>query len=422
MDRIRRGRIPPEAQLDAPDWFAPINVDRVGPAGVPIVGRAVASHGQVGAWRIEYACGQDAPDSAFRQVPGAAGQGAATGELGRLSRSLLEGLADDCDGSVQNDAGRPFGPPRDPWPADPYPDPDPERHAFQIRLTVESAGDPRNFGVYRKTLFAYRDDGNRRGWPRPIGSRSQAGRLITGSAGRRRRGSWTSTATTGSTSCSGRPAGSSTRSTRAAAGRCPRSAPGPPVTTDPYPVARRHDLPGGVGAEPLEPVRAPAVGDLTGDGEPEIVATAGEHVYAWDRRGERLDGFPVRIRPRLSTPCVRGREKPCFDADDRLITRDNHIKRGFFGSAALADLDDDGRLDVVAGALDQHVYAWDGRGRPIDGFPAKLATDGAPGAEIVTSPAVADLDGDGGLEIVIATNEVLPGDPGEFDFPGLPQG
>ncbi len=421
MDRIRRGRIPPEAQLDAPDWFAPINVDRVGTAGVPILGRAVASHGQVGAWRVEYACGQDAPDSSFRQVPGAAGQGAATGELGRLSRGLLEGLADDCDGSVQNDAGRPSGRPGDPWPADPYPDPDPERHAFQIRLTVESGGDPRNFGVYRKTLFAYRDDGNRRGWPRPIGSRSQAGRLITGSGGetpprlvdldRDNRLDvllGTSGGELHALDARGRP--------------LPSFGGGAAVMTDPYPVARRHDLPGGVGAEPLEPLRAPAVGDLTGDGEPEIVATAGEHVYGWDRRGERLDGFPVRIRPRLSTPCVRGTEKPCFDADDRLITHDNHIKRGFFGSPALADLDDDGRLDVVAGALDQHVYAWDGRGRPLDGFPAKVATDGAPGAEIVTSPAVADLDGDGGLEIVIATNEVLPGDPGEFDFPGLPQG
>jgi hypothetical protein len=421
MNRIRRGRIPPEAQLDAPDWFAPINVDRLGPAGVPILGRAVASHGQVGAWRVEYACGQDAPESAFRQVPGAAGQGAASGELGRLSRSLLEGLADDCDGSVRGDAGRPSGRPGDPWPADPYPDPDPERHAFQIRLTVESAADPRNFGVYRKTLFAYRDDGNRRGWPRPIGSQSQAGRLITGSGGetaprlvdldRDNRLDvllGTSAGELHALDARGRP--------------LPSFGAGAPVTTDPYPVARRHTLPGDVGAEPLEPLRVPAVGDLTGDGEPEIVATAGEHVYAWDRRGERLGGFPVRIRPRLSTPCVRGTAKPCFDADDRLITHDNHIKRGFFGSPALADLDGDGRLDVVAGALDQHVYAWDGRGRPLNGFPAKVATDGASGAEIVTSPAVADLDGNGTYEIVIATNEVLPGDPGEFDFPGLPQG
>ena len=29
MERIDSGEIPPEAQLDAPDWFAPINVDRV---------------------------------------------------------------------------------------------------------------------------------------------------------------------------------------------------------------------------------------------------------------------------------------------------------------------------------------------------------------------------------------------------------
>src|SRR5439155_10033615 len=93
------------------------------------------------------------------------------------------------------------------------------------------------------------------------------------------------------------------------------------------------------------------------------------------------------------------------------ITSDNHIKRGFIGSPALADLDGDGRLDVVAGSLDQHVYAWDGAGNPLPGFPAKLASDGAAGAEIVTSPAIAQLDGQGPPEIVIATNEVVPGDP-----------
>ncbi len=421
MKRIRQDRIPPEAQLDAPDWFAPINVDRLGAAGVPIRGRAAAPHGQVGAWRVEYACGQDARDGSFQPVPGANGEGSASGVLGRLPRALLEQLADRCDGSVANDAGRPAGRVGDPWPADPYPDPDPERHAFQIRLTVQAADDPENFGVYRKTLFAYRDDGNRPGWPLPIGSESRPGRWVTGSGGetpprlvdldRDNRLDLllgTSGGELHALDARGRPLGSFGR--------------GGAVTTDPYPVARRHDAPGSIGSDPREPLRAPAVGDLTGDGEPEIVATAGEHLYAWDRHGRRLDGFPARIDPALSEPCVRGVEKPCFDTGDRFITQDNHLKRGFFGSPALADLDGDGRLDVLAGALDQHVYAWDGRGRPLDGFPARIATEGAPGAEIVTSPAVADLDGDEDQEIVIATNEVLPGDPDEFDFPGLPQG
>ncbi len=67
--------------------------------------------------------------------------------------------------------------------------------------------------------------------------------------------------------------------------------------------------------------------------------------------------------------------------------------------------------------MDQHVYAWDGGGDPLDGFPAKVSSDGADGAEIVNSPAIAQLDGTGPPEIVIATNEVIPGDPA---FPTSP--
>ena len=139
---------------------------------------------------------------------------------------------------------------------------------------------------------------------------------------------------------------------------------------------------------------------------------AGERVYAWDRHGDPLDGFPVRVDPALSEPCVDGVPKPCFNAADRAINEDNHIKRGFFGGTALADLDGDGRLDIVAGSLDQHVYAWDGDGNTLPGFPVELATDGTVGAEIVTSPAIAELDGDETPEVILATNEVIPGDPG----------
>ena len=70
------------------------------------------------------------------------------------------------------------------------------------------------------------------------------------------------------------------------------------------------------------------------------------------------------------------------------------------------------RLDVVAGSMDQHVYAWDGEGAPLPGFPVKLATEDVTGAEIVTSPAIAELDGDETPEVVLASNEVIPGDPG----------
>ena len=177
MARIKAGRIPPEAQLDAPDWFTPINVDRVPAEGVPVRGRARARGAGVGAWEIDIACGQDAADSTFQ--PLLTGNGAVDGAFGAIPKAKLSELASTCNGEVTADAGRPAGGAGTAWPADPYPDPDPERHTFQIRLTVHAAGDATNIGRYRKTLHAYADDGNLPGWPRAIGSGADASRYRT---------------------------------------------------------------------------------------------------------------------------------------------------------------------------------------------------------------------------------------------------
>ncbi len=406
-------RIPPEAQLDAPDWFTPINVDRVAPSGLQVRGRVAAPHSEdgVGAWELEYACGADALDSAFAPVPGASGAGPRNGLLGTLSKSLLDSLADTCDGSVANDFGRPVGAASDGnLPGDAYPEPDPERHSFQVRLTVHDAGDPSLIGRYRKTLFAYRNDGNLPGWPRPIGAGSNSTARITGSGGEVPPRLFD---LDGDNALDVVQPTSSGEIFVLDSGGVPLPSwnGGQPVHTLPLAVGASHGVPAATGGVPLETPRAPAIGDLDGDLAPDLVTAAGEHVYAWDRHGDALAGFPVRIDPALSDPCAPGAPHPCFDQGERAITSENHIKRGFFGGAALADLDDDGRLDVVAGSLDQHVYAWDGEGQSLPGFPAKLDSDDAPGAEIATSPAIAELDGEAPPEVVIATNEVISGDP-----------
>jgi hypothetical protein len=407
----RRTCIPPEAQIDAPDWFAPIDVGRVPTSGVKIEGYAAAPHfGDVGAWELEYACGQDAEDSQFKSVPGASGTGPVSGVLGTLPKSLLTNLADNCDGEVANDAGRPAGAGADgAWPVDPYPNPDPERHAFQIRLTVHEAAHPANIGRYRKTLFAYRDDGNLAGWPKPFGAGASAARYVTGSGGETSPRLYdvdgdnkldlllpTSSGELYALHSNGTPVQSFNG--------------GHPVSTNPIPLALNHPIDASL-PTPRESLRVPAIGDIDGDDEAEIVATAGEHVYAWNLDGSRVPGFPVRVNPSFSDPCKPGAPHPCFNASERQLTTDNHLKRGFIASPALADLNGDGRLDVVAGALDQHLYAWDGSGHHLPGFPVKLSTPGAPGAEIVTSPAIAQLDGQGPPEVIVATNEVVPGSP-----------
>jgi hypothetical protein len=415
MARIESGEIPPEAQLDAPDWFAPINVDRVPDGGVAVRGRAAAPHSDagVGDWRVEYACGQDALDTVFQPIPGLSGSGPQDGVLGTIPKAIVTDLAAGCDGSVAADAGRPGGTAADAWPADPYPSPDPERHAFQIRLTVEEAGNPGNFGRYRKTLFAYENDGNLGGWPKAVGEGSVDDELITGSGGEAPPRLYdldgdnaldvllpTSSGELYALDSAGDPLNSFNG--------------GEPVRTRQAALAAAGRLPTGLEA-PRESLRAPVIGDIDGDRDQEIVATAGEHVYAWHTDGSEVAGFPARIDPSLSEPCLAGAPEPCFDTAQRAINGNNHIKRGFAGSPALADLvpEPEGeprRLEIVAGSLDQHLYAFDGDGGRV-WDPVKLDSEDAPGAEIVTSPAIAQLDGDPADEVVIATNEVIGGDP-----------
>ncbi|MDM7914728.1 MAG: VCBS repeat-containing protein, partial [Candidatus Eisenbacteria bacterium] len=70
---------------------------------------------------------------------------------------------------------------------------------------------------------------------------------------------------------------------------------------------------------------------------------------------------------------------------------------------ALADLDGDGDLDVGA-AAELGIYFFDGSGRPLEGWPYLWI---APQQNIQWScPSIADIDGDGLLEIACANNSL----------------
>lgn len=129
---------------------------------------------------------------------------------------------------------------------------------------------------------------------------------------------------------------------------------------------------------------APAVGDITGDGRPEIVITAG---FAGD------SGLIAAYTPQGQLLWQKG----------------TLANRGVFASPVLADLDGNGRLDVIVAAYDQNIYAFNGDGSSV--FPGALPTAAGSrndaliwlGDATWATPVIADVDGDGVVDIVLTT-------------------
>ena len=115
---------------------------------------------------------------------------------------------------------------------------------------------------------------------------------------------------------------------------------------------------------------SPAAGDLDGNGTPEIVAVAQDAVYAWRPDGSSFPGWP-------QTGLVGTIES----------------------SPALADLDGDGDLEIVVAGGSQIVYAWHHDGTLVAGW----GTARAPVSR--SSPVVGDIDGDGDVEVLLAGDD-----------------
>jgi hypothetical protein len=126
-------------------------------------------------------------------------------------------------------------------------------------------------------------------------------------------------------------------------------------------------------------IASAALADLDSDHNLEIIVgtyeTAGK-IYVWHHDGSDMSGWPYTIpRGTSSTSLVSA-------------------------SPAVGDIDGDGALEIVCGSAGQcgTVYAWNRGGTVIPGWPALVnaVVDGS-------SPVLADVDADGGIEIVIGS-------------------
>lgn len=377
---VLSGQVPPTAELSSPRWFA--YVDPVRQSRLVVTGRLAPSRWRSRGvrWTLEAAPGADPADSDFRAV--SRGRGARDGRLGTLDLRRFRSLARRA-------------------PGDTLPPDGPERYTVTLRLRVRDGNGLK--AEDRRTFGARHDPALLAGYPRHVSGEIAAAPAYVDLEGRRQND--LVFATYDGVVHALRPDGS--------------EVPGFPVGSDALRAIDRRNpqnYPARAYRDPelrdaRDPLTGVAVGDLFGDGRLEVVATSSNAVvYAWDARGRRLRGFPRTSDPRWWSLPV-----PTPDAP----TRHGRLPaRGNWSPPVLADLEGDGRLDVLMTAYDGFVYAWRPNGQPVPGWPVEvklpdgvLARDGIAPADyirdskLVAPVGVADVLGTGRPQVFVPSFE-----------------
>src|SRR2546423_1520020 len=395
-------RIPDEAAINSPDWYAPLTGKTL-----HVAGRADArfTAGHKLHYVLEWGPGHGPTDSPnqWHKVSEATGNGPVTVggniDLDQV-RSALASFTVPPD-----PAGPTFSPTS----------PNPFQQQFAVRLTVTdpTTGSHRIHGVDRRIFTAIADPDLRTkvGYPKRMGTGGEAQPRYADLNGDNV--PELIVPTEDGTMHVYEPDG--------------HELPGWPVHTRVQWTATDHLGAAGMkavarGHPPREAPRGPAVADLDGDGQPEGITVAGIHVYVWEPDGTLRKGFPVSSNRSFCGPAHEKQEAI-------------HPKCGFVASPAIAHLEGPkAPPDIVIPSLDAHVYALRPNGTSVPHFPRLLAEPHPPVvdgkqqeqqiAEEINGAAIVDLNKDGFDDVVAATNEAYDNGKGssgnkDVSFGGL---
>lgn len=401
--------IPPTVAIDSPDWYTPVDPRDATQA----IGAQVSARGAPYTCRVEVAPGSypnnasstARPPGDFATVPSAFCDGhtahtaafhgvIAHVDLAALAARFPPGtkfLGNLTPAARQAANGRPNAEPQ----------------GFTVRVVATTTrGATTLTGRDRRTLFLNRDASTLPGFPKHLSAGGESSPLLIDLNGDNR--AELVYATGDGLVHAIEPDG--------------RELPGWPVRTDRVsfvhrgaPAFRSGKVSGKVDG-PI--IGALSAGDLRHDGGLDVVAADFEgHVYAWNARGKRI--FTAHTNPDYSG-------RPLKPFHNVRVPTTGRTQRGFLTAPVVADLDGDGRPEIIAAAMDRHLYAWHANGHAVAGFPVEpvdpdkvqsidpktgqvtFKPDGGATYDqgaIVDTPAVGDINADGKPEIVVGTNE-----------------
>jgi len=170
----------------------------------------------------------------------------------------------------------------------------------------------------------------------------------------------------------------------------------------------------------------PAVEDLDNDGVPEIVAVSdrgfNSSVYVTDSNGNSLSGWPKDIGRTIAQPTIADvnndgereilvvlrdeRKVQIYDRDGNLLEEKVGSQDGIFiGSAVVAQLDSSSSSpQIIIGDRRNNLHVFNS---PLTHWPKNVASSGG---FHTSSAVVADINGDGDLDIIIGSDGTPPFD------------
>jgi hypothetical protein len=407
---VAAGHIPPEADIAAPRWW-----QSLGTTGkVKLTGRVAAPRARSYRYEVQFAPGVQAPPwpSSDRWTTVASGRGtkAREGKLATLDLARIR-AAIDAAPSVYTPLDDPTSPDL------------PEKDAFRVRVVVHTDRPGVPDAVEQRQFFSTHDPDLLPGFPRLLGSVAADGAGSPAFADIDGDGANELVVPDGDGRVHAfKPDGTEAR--------------GWPVRTGRIRLPTTGDNGYTTAAELASDVRAPlllgspAVADLDGDGKPEVAAADTEgYLYVWHHDGHMARGFPVSVNRAYSE--VPGCQTAIGPACDEFVAhpvRDhvNTVDHAFAAQPAVGNLDPRyPGLELVAGAMDGHVYAFHADGTPVPGWPvllrdpAKVAAVDAVshritfkpaaaakyGRQVITTPSLADVTGDGVPEVAVNVDE-----------------